>query len=121
MTDIVWETTVLPDAIVGHGYQAGLATIGAATAITACTVATGSLPPGLAIASDKVRITGTPLGSGTDKTYTFTLTMTDTAGGVTSGSLSITVRSGADVSGPDKPFSTLPVVAQMASAWPAQF
>jgi hypothetical protein len=122
MADIVWKTASLPEAVVGVPYEAGLAETGSATAVTACTVATGSLPPGLVVnASDHVRITGTPQGAGSNKTYTFTLTMTDTAGGVTSGSLSILVRAAADTAGKDKPFSSLPVVAQMASMWPAQF
>lgn len=121
MADITWRTASLPDAVAGQPYEAGLAETGSLTAVTNCTVASGSLPTGLSISADKVRITGTPAGSTINKTYTFTLTMTDTAGGVTSGSLSITVRAAADVAGKDKPFSTLPVVAQMASMWPAQF
>jgi len=120
-SDITWRTVSLPDATAGVPYEAGLAETGAATAITACTVATGSLPPGLSITADKVRISGTPKGAGIGQTYTFTLTMTDTAGAVTSGSLSITVRGASDVAGKDKPFSTLPVVSQMASMWPNQF
>lgn len=121
MADIVWKTTSLPAATAGVAYEAGLAESGSLTAVTACTVASGSLPPGLAINADHVRITGTPTGASINKTYTFTLTMTDTAGGVTSGSLSITVRAAADVAGKDQPFSSLPVQAQMASMWPAQF
>ena len=121
MADITWRTVSLPDAIAGVPYEAGLAETGSLTAVTNCTVASGSLPPGLSIAADHVRITGTPAGAGIDKKYTCTLTMTDTAGGVTSGSLTITVRAAASAAGADKPFSSLPVVAQMASAWPAQF
>ena len=121
MTDITWRTTSLPDATAGVPYEASLAETGSLTAVTNCTVATGSLPPGLSVNADHVRITGTPTGAGIGKTYTCTLTMTDTAGGVTSGSLSITVRAAGDVAGRDKPFSSLPVVAQMASMWPAQF
>jgi hypothetical protein len=118
MTDITWRTASLPDAIVGVAYEAGLAGTGSVTAVTACTVATGSLPPGLSVSADKVRITGTVKGvnAALPKTYTFTLTMTDTAGGVTSGSLSITVRAAQGRA--DTPFSTLPVVAQMAAQWP---
>lgn len=121
MADITWRTVSLPDAVAGVPYEAGLAETGSLTAVTACVVATGSLPPGLSINADHVRVTGTPTGAGIDKTYTCTITMTDTAGGVTSGSLSITVRAAADNAGADRPFSTLPVVAQMASMWPAQF
>lgn len=121
MADITWRTASLPDATAGVPYEGALAETGSLTAVTACTVASGSLPPGLSVNADHVRITGTPSGSGIGKTYTFTLTMTDTAGGVTSGSLTITVRGAADVAGRDKPFSSLPVLAQMASMWPAQF
>jgi hypothetical protein len=121
MADITWRTTALPDAVAGVPYEAGLAESGSLTAVTACTVASGSLPPGLSVNADHVRITGTPTGAGINKTYTCTLTMTDTAGGVTSGSLSITVRSAGDSAGKDKPFSSHPVLAQMASMWPAQF
>lgn len=121
MTDITWRTASMPDAIAGVAYEAGLAETGSLSAVTNCVVASGSLPPGLAISADFVRITGTPKGAGVAQTYTFTLTMTDTAGGVTSGTLSITVRAAADVAGAGRWFSTLPVVAQMASMWPAQF
>lgn len=121
MADITWRTTSLPDATAGVPYEAGLAETGSLTAVSNCVVASGALPTGLAISADFVRITGTPKGSTAGKTFTFTLTMTDTAGGVTSGSLSITVRAAGDVAGKDKSFSSLPVVAQMASMWPAQF
>lgn len=121
MADITWRTVSLPPAIAGVPYEAGLAETGSLTAVTNCTVATGSLPPGLSINADHVRITGTATGAGINKTYTCTLTMTDTAGGVTSASLSITVRSAADHAGKDVSFSSLPVQAQMASMWPAQF
>lgn len=121
MADITWRTGTLPDAVVGVPYEAGLAATGAVTALSACTVATGSLPNGLTITADHVRITGTPTGAAAGKTFTFTLTMTDTAGGVTSGTLTILVRTAGDAAGRDKPFSSLPVVAQMASMWPAEF
>jgi Putative Ig domain len=121
MTDITWRTASLPDATAGVPYEAGLAETGSATAVTASSVSSGSLPPGLSLSADHVRITGTPSGSGIGQTYTFKVTLTDTAGGVQSGSLSITIRAAADVAGHDKPFSTLPVVSQMASMWPAQF
>ena len=94
MADITWRTTVLPDAYWGSAYEASLAETGSLTAVTACIVATGALPPGLAISADFVRITGTISGVGATlpKVYTFTLTMTDTAGGVTSPTFTITVR-----------------------------
>lgn len=121
MADIVWKTVSLPDAVAGVPYEAGLAESGSLTAVTNCVVASGSLPTGLSINADFVRITGTPKGTGSGKTFTFTLTMTDTAGGVTSGPLTITVRGAGDAQGKDKTFSSMPVVAQMASMWPAQF
>lgn len=121
MPDITWRTTTLPDATAGVPYEASLAETGSLTAITNCVVASGSLPTGLAIAADFVRITGTPKGITIGKTYTFTLTLTDTAGGVTSPSLTITVRGATDTAGHDKLFSSMPVLAQMASMWPAQF
>lgn len=119
MPDIVWKTVSLPDAIVGVPYEAGLATTAAATLVTACGVNTGALPPGLvANATDHVRITGTVKGvnAALPKTYTFTLSMTDTAGAVISPSYTITVRAAqhrSDVSMTDQP-----VVAQMAAQWP---
>jgi hypothetical protein len=121
VADITWRTFNLPDATAGVLYEAGLAETGSLTAVTACTVTSGALPPGLSVNSDHVRIYGTPAGSGIGQTYTFKITMTDSAGGVQSSNLTITVRAASDVAGHDKPFSSLPVVAQMASMWPAQF
>lgn len=120
-TDITWRTVSLPDATAGVPYEAGLAETGSLTAVTNAFRASGTLPPGLSINADHVRITGLPGGSGIGQTYTCTITMTDTAGSVTSASLSITVRAAADVAGHDKPFSSLPIQAQMASMWPGQF
>jgi hypothetical protein len=121
MTDIVWKTTVLPDATAGVYYEAGLAETGSATAINGCSVSNGTLPPGLSILAGHIQVGGTPSGAGIGKTYSFNLTLSDTAGGVIAGPFTITVRAAADVAGRDKPFSSLPVVAQMASMWPAQF
>ena len=121
MADIVWKTTLCADAIAGVPYETSLAETGSATAITNCVVASGSLPPGLSISADFLRITGTPLSTGIGSTYTFTLTMTDTAGGVTSGSLTIFVRSAATGSGVDRLFGSLPAKAQIASTWPGMY
>jgi hypothetical protein len=121
VADITWRTTALPIAVAGSPYEASLAETGSLTAVTASAIVSGSLPPGLSLNADHVRITGTASGSGIDKTYTCTISLTDTAGAVTSGSLSIAVRSAASHSGKDIPFSSLPVVSQMASMWPAQF
>jgi hypothetical protein len=118
VADITWRTTAFPDAIVGVAYEASLAETGSLTAVTNCTVATGALPPGLAINADHVRVTGTVKGvnAALPKVYTFTLTMTDTAGGVTSGSFTITVRASEHRS--DVTATSQPVVAQMAAMWP---
>ncbi len=122
MTDIVFESTVFPDAYWGIAYEAGIATKSSASVITNCVVATGALPPGLAIAADFVRITGTISGVGATlpKTYTFTLTSTDTAGGVTSGSYTITVRepqASTAVGG----FTFMSPAAQQAASWPLKY
>lgn len=125
MADIVWRTTQagFPVAYVGVPYEAGLAVTGNATAITNCVVASGALPPGLSISADFVRVTGTvvaAVGTNPAGTYTFTLTMTDTAGGVTSGSYSIKVEFGGpsdeinNVGGP----GAEPLLNQLAKAWP---
>jgi hypothetical protein len=121
VADITWRTASLPDATAGAPYEAGLAATGALSAVTASAIVSGSLPPGLSLSADHVRVTGTPSGAGIDKTYACTISQTDTAGAVTSGSLTITVRAASDVAGKDKPFSSLSVRSQMASMWPAQF
>lgn len=112
MTDIAWKTVSLPNAIVGEAYEAGLAHNAAATAITASAVVTGSLPPGIVLNGDFVRLTGTPTKAGT---YAFTLSLTDSAGAVTSGSLSIVV--GYAVLDADRFLANTPVAAQFAKAW----
>lgn len=124
MPDITFETTVLPDAYWGVAYEASIAIRGNATAPTACTVnAVGgtSLPPGLSVAADFVRISGTVSGVGATlpKTYTFTLTMTDTAGAATSGNYTITVREpqAAIALGPNG----VSPAAQQAALWPLKF
>ena len=118
MADITWRTASLPDAYAGIPYEAGLAETGALTAVTASAVVTGALPPGLALSADFVRITGTPKGSGIGQLYTFTISLTDTAGPVTSGTLTIRVR------GLHNDFvkdGTAPVLASLAQQWPNQY
>src|SRR5215470_76793 len=73
-------TTTLPPAVVSEAYEAAIGLTGATH--TTLAVASGSLPPGLAITD--IRITGTPTQIGT-----FTFTVSDAA--TTSASLSITV------------------------------
>jgi hypothetical protein len=96
MTDIVWKTTRLPDAIVGASYEASLSFTGNATAISAGS-ATGLPSSGnLAVnVGDHVRITGTPTKADLG-TYTVAVTLTDTAGGVTSGNFTLVVRFASD-------------------------
>jgi hypothetical protein len=90
MGDFTFKTVAFPDAIMGLPYEAGIAIASPATAVTAGVVATGALPTGLVVnATDHVRITGTPALSNTPGLFTFTLTLTDTAGGVTSGTYTI--------------------------------
>lgn len=87
--DIIHRTVIFPDAQVGVPYEVALAYSGDATPITASSVSSGALPPGLAL--DPVsftRITGTPT---TDGLYTFRITLTDTAGASQSGPLTIRV------------------------------
>ena len=112
MADIVWKSVTLPNAFIGEAYEAGLAVTGAATAVTGTVVKAGSgaLPPGVAVASDFVRLTGTPTSEGV---YSFKLTMTDTAGGVDSGLFTIAVmdRRQSDV-------LELPPAVQVGRVWP---
>jgi hypothetical protein len=118
MTDIVWKTLTLPDAVVGAPYEAGLAFTGNATAVTACVVkgGSGALPTGLAVNADLVRLTGTP--KAVAGVYTFKLTITDTAGAVDSGTFTLRVRDGFDRS-PGDVNSDSPA-SQNGRAWPLQ-
>ncbi len=74
------STVTLPPAVVGEAYEAAIGLTGATH--TTLTVASGSLPPGLAITD--IRITGTPTHVGT---YTFTVS----DAGATSATLTVTV------------------------------
>lgn len=120
MTDIIFETTVLPDAYPGIPYEGSFAISGAASVFTACSVSSGSLPPGLSIAADHVRVTGTVAGVNAvlPKTYTFKATLTDTAGAVQSGTYTITVR---EPQGAPGGYGNLPPRAQLAAMWPGQY
>ena len=82
MADIVYDTASLPDAYVGVAYAVKLATHGAATPLTASSITVGALPTGLALSTGATldEITGTPTVPGT---YSFTVSLTDTAGAVT--------------------------------------
>lgn len=114
--DIVIKTQAFPAGFVNVAYEAGVATTGNATAITAHSIATGALPPGLSVnASDHLRITGIPTSSGK---FTFTIALTDTAGTTTSPSLSITIVSAGKSPLTDGNF---PVSDQLKVQWPSEF
>lgn len=108
VADIIVKTQTLPSAQVGVPYEAGLALTGNATAVSAVTVTSGSLPPGLSVATD-LRVTGTPTASGK---RTFTLNFTDAAGVQTSGTLTLTVAYPAQAD-----ILTLSPAAQIAKTW----
>lgn len=86
-SDIVVKTQTLPAGQAGIPYEAGLAITGQATPVSTVALASGSLPPGLAV-DTTLRVTGTPTKSGT---FTFALNFTDTAGTVASGTLTLTI------------------------------
>ncbi|MFO0726369.1 MAG: putative Ig domain-containing protein [Myxococcota bacterium] len=70
------STTALPTATIGSAYTATVAVMGGTPPYT-WTVASGSLPPGLILASTSGRITGAP--TGTAQLYTFTVAVTDSS------------------------------------------
>lgn len=90
MTDIVFDTVNLPDAVVGTAYEASIAYHGAASVISASSVSTGHLPAGLTLdlTPKFTRITGTPTGAANatpqsgSGVYSFKLTFTDSGGAV---------------------------------------
>jgi len=115
MADIVYKTVLLPDGFVNMPYEAGLALSLAATAVTVGAVNTGALPGGLVVnATDHIRITGRPTQAGT---FTFTLSLTDTAGAVVSPSYQITIHNqpGAGV------LRAAPLLSQLQVQWPTEF
>ena len=91
-TDIVFATATLPAGFLGEAYEAGIAYSGAASALSAASAS--GLPTGLSLVhttfaeSCAVRITGTPTETGS---YSVTVTLTDTAGAVTSSALTLNV------------------------------
>jgi hypothetical protein len=114
--DILIKTQTFPPGFVNVAYEAGVATTGNATAITAHSIATGALPPGLTVnASDHLRIAGIPTASGK---FTFTIALTDTAGVTTSPSLSIVIVSPGKSPLTDGNF---PVADQLKVQWPSEF
>lgn len=88
MADIVYETdnsSTAPPAFVGVPYVWMPPYHGAATALTACSISAGALPAGLAMKNSTTQptITGTPTTANVPGLYTFTVSITDTAGAVT--------------------------------------
>jgi hypothetical protein len=82
-------TTDLPSGTVHVPYSGALAAVGG-TAPYAWSLASGSLPPGLALSASGT-ITGTPTTSGT---FTFAIKVTDSAAGTATMSFTITVAAG---------------------------
>lgn len=123
MTDIVFAATQFPDAYPYVPYEASIGIKGEATAITAGSISSGALPPGLTLNADNARITGTVTGihQPLPKVYTFKVTLTDTAGAVQSANYTITVREPAAALATLGGSGTLPVTAQMAQQWPLSF
>lgn len=116
MADITIQTTKFPVGFVNVAYEAGIATTGNASAISSHSIASGALPPGLIVnATDHLRITGTPTSAGK---YTFTISLTDGAGTVTSPSFTINI---ANTGRSPLADGTLPVSDQLKVQWPAQF
>lgn len=75
----------IADGVVGEAYSGTVSTIGTPT--PELTLATGQLPPGLALSADG-RVTGAPTTSGT---YTFTVTASSKAGVATSAPIALRV------------------------------
>ena len=109
--DIVIDTVALPDAVVWVPYEAAIAYHGNATALSAMSVSAGSLPPGLVVDSALpfCRITGTPTAAGT---FTFRVSLTDTAGVTQSPQYTIRVNT-ANIDGRNWPAS-----AWVKQEWP---
>lgn len=120
MADIVFDTVTLPDAVIGVAYEAAVAFHGNATALSAASVSSGSLPTGLAVdaALPFSRITGTPKGNQAG-TYTFKLTFTDTAGAVQSGNFTLNVRKSPAFEVVTSGGQT--VLGALSRQWPSQY
>ncbi len=115
MADITYKTVAFPDGYVNVAYEAGIAEEGSATSMTAGGVNSGALPPGLVVnATDHRRITGVPTQAGS---FTFTLTLTDTAGAVVSGSYTITIHNAPSPG----IIRNAPLATQLKVQWPTEF
>jgi len=72
---LVISTTTLPSGVVGTPYSSSVAASGG-TGKLAWAVATGTIPPGIAISSTTGALSGTPATAGT---YTFSVSVTDSS------------------------------------------
>lgn len=120
MADIVIDTAKLPDGVVGVAYEAALAYHGNATALSASAKASGNFPPNLHLDGSLpfARLRGTPKAADIG-TWTFTISLTDTAGATTSASFTINIRTSTSaetfVSGQEA------VATVLARQWPTQY
>lgn len=80
------STTALPTATIGAPYTAAIAVSGG-TAPYTWTISSGSLPPGISLASATGNLSGAP--TGTAQLYTFNVTVTDAASPPQSASASL--------------------------------
>ena len=90
MSTLVWKTTVLPPAVIGVPYEAGLAmALAAAGTLSGLAVSTGALPAGITVSTTTdPRLIGTPTAEGT---FTVTFTANDGGGAVVSSSYTLVV------------------------------
>jgi len=72
---LIISTTTLPSGVAGTSYSASVAASGGTGKLT-WAVATGTLPPGIALSPTTGALSGTPVTAGT---YTFSISVTDTA------------------------------------------
>ncbi|MDE1155945.1 MAG: putative Ig domain-containing protein [Acidobacteriaceae bacterium] len=113
-TPLAVTPVTLPVGTVGTAYSAGLTATGGAAPYT-WTVASGSLPSGLALTSGGV-VTGTPTAAGTSS---FTAQVADSKGATVTESLSITVNPAASplsITSGAPPIGTVGVAYTMALA-----
>jgi hypothetical protein len=119
MTDIVFDSPNLPDGYLDQPYSAKFATHGAASIITASSVASGALPTGLSLGSAAGafdEVTGTPSAAGT---FTFTISLTDTAGAVTSSSGTCNIYGVTMAPTDETEHPNVSVTAELSAEWPA--
>jgi predicted membrane protein len=78
--DIVFAASVLPDAFTETPYLAAIPFYGNASAVTACSVTSGSLPAGLSLSAAYAAVSGTIAYNAADGLYSFTVSITDSSG-----------------------------------------